>query len=304
VIRPAAIQRLNAAYRGRAREEAYLELAQEHFLDWLRVQGLTDEITFKGGTSLRKFVFGLDGRFSHDLDFSIPNRAGGELVIEALSNGFTHEGVAFTGSDIDTGAMKASWVAEAVGLGPTRLACRLDFSTRPTLLPPVERPRALLPSVTASDLDFEPVMVRIADLRETCAEKLARFRRIVFARDVYDINHLTPFVRDDLLVIRELLFYKVYFDVVDDGRGTAPFQTGTEFVGKTVDKVRGAEELGAMTGKPVDMESMLKLIGSIFGAMRPASTDRELVITKCNRGDRFQVQTWHDELRAEFYGRG
>ena len=92
--------------------------------------------------------------------------------------------------------------------------------------------------------------------------------------------------------------------MVDDGRGTAPFQAGMEFVGKTVDTVRGAEELGAMTGKPVDMESMLQVIDSIFGAIQPASTERELVITKCNRGDRFQVQTWHDERRAEFYELG
>ncbi len=72
MIRQASLQRLNAAYRGRAREEAYLELAQEHFLDWLRVQGLIDDITFKGGTSLRKFVFGLDGRFRTTSIFRYP----------------------------------------------------------------------------------------------------------------------------------------------------------------------------------------------------------------------------------------
>lgn len=57
MIRPIALQRLNAAYRGRARDESYLELAQEHFLYWMRQQGLLDEVVFKGGTSLRKYVF-------------------------------------------------------------------------------------------------------------------------------------------------------------------------------------------------------------------------------------------------------
>jgi hypothetical protein len=32
----AAINQLAAVYRGRGRNEAYLEFAREHFLDWLR----------------------------------------------------------------------------------------------------------------------------------------------------------------------------------------------------------------------------------------------------------------------------
>ena len=147
-------------------------------------------------------------------------------------------------------------------------------------------------------------MVRIADLRETCAEKLARFRRIVFARDVYDLDHLIPFVRNDLMVIRELLFYKVYFDVVDDARGVAPFEAGIEFTGKTLDVVRGVEEIGAMTGKAIDVAAMLQLIGSIFGATAAASTEKELVITRCSPGDRYRVDSWYRSRRAEFHSGG
>ena len=36
----AAINQLAAVYRGRGRNEAYLEFAQEHFLDWLRQERL------------------------------------------------------------------------------------------------------------------------------------------------------------------------------------------------------------------------------------------------------------------------
>lgn len=220
MIRQVALQRLNAAYQGRAREESYLELAQEHFLDWMRTQGLLSEVIFKGGTSLRKFVFGLQGRFSLDLDFATADRAVGELVIDELESGFTHEAVTFVGRDIDKGAIKGAWSAEAPGLGITGLACRLDFSTRPLMLPPVSRPRVDLPSVNQRDLGFTPADVFIADLRETCAEKLARFRRVMFGRDVYELSSLIPLVRNDLDLIRELLLFKVYFDVVDDGRSS------------------------------------------------------------------------------------
>lgn len=125
MIRQVALQRLSAAYQGRAREESYLELAQEHFLDWMREQGLLDEVIVKGGTSFN--------------------------------------GVAFLGFDIDKPAMKGTWTAEAPGLGATRLVCRLDFSTRPLMLPSIFRHRAELPSVNQKELGFAPVDVRIAD---------------------------------------------------------------------------------------------------------------------------------------------
>ena len=62
----AAINQLAAVYRGRGRNEAYLEFAQEHFLDWLRQERLLEDeaVVFKGGTAIRKFVLGTEGRFS------------------------------------------------------------------------------------------------------------------------------------------------------------------------------------------------------------------------------------------------
>src|SRR5258708_6927313 len=299
MIRPVALQRLTVAHRGRAGDESYLELAPEHFLDWMRQQGLLDEVVFKGGTSLRKYVFGLDGRFSLDLDFATADRAIGDLVIDGLAAGFTHDGVAFSGFDVDKEACKAAWTAEAPGLGVTRLACRLDFSTRSLMLPALARPRAQLPSVNERDLGFPPAEVRIADLRETCAEKLARFRRVLFARDVYDLAQVIPLVRNDVPLVRELLLYKVYFDVVDDGRGVAPFELEDEYRGKRVADVRDPDELGAMTGKLLDLAAMLGLVEATFGHLAPPASPRETVLTRCSRGDRYPVHGWHDDRRAD-----
>lgn len=215
MIRQVALQRLNAAYQGRAREESYLELAQEHFLDWMRASGLLGEVIFNGGTSLRKFAFGLQGRFSLDLDFTTRDRAAGELVIDALEAGFTHEGVRF-------------------------------------------------------------------------------------ARDVYDLHGLLPYVRDDVAIIRELLLYKVYFDVVDDGRGTAPFTLGAEFTGKRAADIQGTEELGALTGRTIDLGQMLNHLAGTFGAMTQPLSPREEVIARCGRGDRYRVEQWLHERREAF----
>ena len=45
----AAVNQLAAVYRGRGRNEAYLEFAKDHFLDWLRLEGLfeDDAVVFK-----------------------------------------------------------------------------------------------------------------------------------------------------------------------------------------------------------------------------------------------------------------
>ena len=70
MILAVAINLLAAAYRGKGRAEAYLEFAQEHFLDWLRTEHLFEDetVVFKGGTAIRKFILGIYGRFSTDLD--------------------------------------------------------------------------------------------------------------------------------------------------------------------------------------------------------------------------------------------
>ena len=93
----AAINQLAAVYRGRGRNEAYLEFAQEHFLDWLRLEGLfeDDAVVFKGGTAIRKFVLGNEGRFSTDLDFAVGDPIYADHVLERLDQRVTHEGVTF-----------------------------------------------------------------------------------------------------------------------------------------------------------------------------------------------------------------
>ena len=120
----------------------------------------------------------------------------------------------------------------------------------------------------------------------------------VFARDVYDLAQLIPLVRSDVALVRELLLYKVYFDVVDDGRGTAPFELGSEYRGKRVADIRAAEDLGALTGKPIDLAAMLGEVEGTFGAMGPPASPQEAALARCSRGDRYRVQGWHDERRA------
>jgi predicted nucleotidyltransferase component of viral defense system len=136
VIPLAAINQLAAVYRGRGRNEAYLEFAQEHFLDWLRLEGLfkDDAVVFKGGTAIRKFVLGNEGRFSTDLDFAVEDPIYADHILERLDQRVTHEGVTFVLDKYDAAARKGSWHAETAEHGAS-LPASLDFSPRPLLLP-------------------------------------------------------------------------------------------------------------------------------------------------------------------------
>jgi len=308
MIRPVSVSRLTASYGGRFRDAAYVELAQEHLLHWMTAEGLIhgDQVVFKGGSALRKFVFGSRGRFSVDLDFTVNDRYYGEHVLSALQDGLEHEGVRFSiVGDIDMPALKASWIADVPSqpnLGRTTFSSRLDFSTRATMVPPEARARAQTFGMEARYLEFEPVRMPTMALAENASEKLARFRRIIVARDVYDLSLLAELVRNQLPLIRELLLYKVYFDVVVDRRGgSVPFHLGAEYRNHGLREVIDADDLATLSAGQPDLGRMLEIVEQTFGGMAPPAGDLEQQLARCNPGDRYVLEQRmlgrRDELR-------
>lgn len=63
-----------------------LELLNETGLTGSRDRGAPGPLLFKGGTALRKCVFGQTGRFSQDIDMDAAHRNGFEADIEAVFN--------------------------------------------------------------------------------------------------------------------------------------------------------------------------------------------------------------------------
>jgi hypothetical protein len=57
---------------------------------------------------------------------------------------------------------------------------------------------------------------------EAVSEKLARYRRVSLARDLYDLQWFATSCVFDESLTRRLWVLKVYRDVVVDGRGTKP----------------------------------------------------------------------------------
>ena len=298
----AAINQLAAVYRGRGRNEAYLEFAQEHFLDWLRVERLFDDeaIVLKGGTAIRKFVLGNDGRFSTDLDFAVADPVYADHILERLGRRVVHQDVTFVLDRYDAAARKGTWHAETVEHGVS-LPASLDFSPRILLLPATYPERARIPGIDRRFLGFEPVRPPVADLLETVAEKLSRFRRTMLGRDVYDLAMLARSVDDHLVLLREILCFKAYFDRVEEGRDTlpVPFTGGDEFAGRDPGLVIGSDDLGLLVRERTDVVELLETIGAIYGRMGEPVGDTETRLAACRFGDLHWARARYAERAQE-----
>lgn len=160
--------------------------------------GVMDHLAFKGGTCLRKLIFGSAGRFSEDLDFTLDTDRPDDDVLTELVEVFNaeHHGIAFTfdeyyKTDDDTSFggdvyYKHAW-NEA---GHFRL--QVSLRERPTL--PVVA-GAMKAQAYFSHLEFELFDVRALDAVEMIAEKVRAAYQRVKVRDLYDLHRFatTPF---------------------------------------------------------------------------------------------------------------
>ena len=89
-------------------------------------------------------------------------------------------------------------------------------------------------------------------LEENLAEKLARFRRVIRSRDLYDLAEMGRDVRDQIDLVRQIVCFKVYFDVVRDGRESpSPFPAGPEYVGRKVVEIIDPDDLPTLRKRKV-----------------------------------------------------
>jgi hypothetical protein len=176
-----------------------------------------------GGTSLRKCRIGHDGRFSTDLDFAAP---GDETVLDVCAavdgarvGGFGYR-LEATRGDGRHWALSASHQH----FGAPAIAASIELARRPLVLPPQRLGFVALPVHKRYGFDL-PALPVIAEA-EACAEKLARYRRSSFARDLYDLTYFAGRPLDPPLV-RRLWALKVWGDAVDDGRGGKALRPAT-----------------------------------------------------------------------------
>lgn len=254
--------------------------------------GVSTHLAFKGGTCLRKTVFGSTGRFSEDLDFTLDSEEPEDDVLVRIVEVFNreHYGITFTFDEYYKTDGDTSFGGEVLyrhawnNAGRFRL--QVSLRERPTL--PIT-PRPMKPQAYFAHLEFQPFDVRSLDVIEMVAEKVrAAFQRAK-VRDLYDLHRFatTPF---DAEPLRRLAVLKLW-------QARDPFEPERFF-----ERIRGTEydwddlrRLMRVTDR-VDAAGILASVESRFGSLRNLSELERQVIADARGG---RNEPLAERLRAE-----
>jgi predicted nucleotidyltransferase component of viral defense system len=174
--------------------------------------GVMDHLAFKGGTCLRKLVFGSSGRFSEDLDFTLDTAEPEDDVLVRLVETFNreHYGITFTFEEYykteDDTSFGGDVLYRHAWNDAGRFRLQVSLREQPTLL---ATPRPMQHQAYFHHLEFEPFHVRALEVIELIAEKVrAAFQRAK-VRDLYDLHRFAtkPF---DGELLRRLVVLKLW----------------------------------------------------------------------------------------------
>jgi predicted nucleotidyltransferase component of viral defense system len=174
--------------------------------------GVMDHLAFKGGTCLRKMVFGSAGRFSEDLDFTIDSELPEDDVLVRLVEVLNqeHHGIAFeldeyykTDGDTSFGGdvrYRHDW--NEAGWFRLQVSLRERPTLEVTALP-------MQPQAYFAHLEFDLFDVRSLETIEMVAEKVRASYQRSKVRDLYDLYRFTTTPFDDE-VLRSLAVLKLW----------------------------------------------------------------------------------------------
>ena len=210
---------------------AELDVVLTYALRALFDANVLDHLAFKGGTCLRKLMFGSAGRFSEDLDFTLDTDRPDDDVLEEIVDVFNreHHGITFTFEEYYKTDAETSFGGDVLyqhswnDAGHFRL--QVSLRERPTL-PVVSK--AMQHQAYFDHVEFERFDVRALETIEMIAEKVrAAFQRVK-VRDLYDLHRFaaTPF---DGELLRPLAVLKLW-------QARDPFDPGAFF-----EKLRGGD---------------------------------------------------------------
>ena len=125
----------------------------------------------------------------------------------------------------------------------------------------------------------------IIAVEEACAEKLARYRRVSLARDLYDLAKFAERTMDEALVQR-LWVLKVWGDVVDDQRGKPPADLADVLHERSASEFK-MESIGVLVD-PADIAIWEARVRARLGFLTLLDED-ERRWAACSPGDRYSV---------------
>ncbi len=266
------------------RDAALLDIAQDHALYLLHRAGAFEAgLVFKGGTALRKLRAGSAGRFSTDLDFAAPSEELALSVLAAL-DGAEIDGFTFAITNLGDDGRRGDLVVDTP-FGRPQLGAKVELarhalSLQPDLISPVAMP-------IHDRYGFTVPPTPIVRTEEAIAEKLARYRRVSLARDLYDLQWFAKAGAFDQSLVRRLWVLKTYRDVVIDGRGSKPISPDDILRTRAASDFR-PEDIGYLT-QPVRTTEWIDDVRTRFSFLAELDAD-EIKYLACNARDLYEVE--------------
>jgi len=172
-----------------------IDVILTHLLQLFMDKGVMDHLAFKGGTMLRKMVFGPRGRLSTDLDFTCRTDIAVDdlmmMMLEALSA--PYHGVSFRfDRDRDWYLTDDGCAANPVCFhdhNPKGVKIKLQVSTREKPVMPVA-PAAQIEQDYFGLLGFAPAAIPSLAFEEVVAEKIRAASQRSKIRDLHDLAEI------------------------------------------------------------------------------------------------------------------
>jgi len=242
--------------------------------------GVMDHLAFKGGTCLRKIIFGSAGRFSEDLDFTLDSESPEDDVLLELVESLNreHYGISFvlgeyykTDGDTSFGG-DATYSHAWNDAGRFRL--QVSLRERPTL--PVV-PMVMKHQAYFNHLEIDLFEVRSLQAIEMIAEKLRAAYQRAKVRDLYDLHCFAtkPF---DGELLRRMAVLKLW-------QARDPFDPGAFF-----ERLRGGsydwDDLRRLvrTSEAIEPEQIIRSVEKRFAVLNQLTELEKQLIADAKSG--------------------
>jgi predicted nucleotidyltransferase component of viral defense system len=213
-----------------------IDVILTHLLQLFADKGITAHVAFKGGTMLRKMVFGPRGRLSTDLDFTcrtdIDNDELTLMMLDALSA--PYHGLSFRfDKDKDWYQTDEGCAANPVCFhdgNQKGVKIKLQISTRERPVLPVV-PAAQIAQDYFGMLGFEPAAIPSLAYDEAVAEKIRAASQRSKIRDLHDLSEIAgrPLERDRVRTLAVLKLWNSGGPGLDYGRFCARVTGGGDY---------------------------------------------------------------------------
>lgn len=168
-----------------------------YLLQLFEERGVARQVVFKGGTMLRKMVFGPAGRLSTDLDFTAAPEVNKDDLSLALRESFEapYHGISFAIDDRKNwyetadGCSVVPSCSHAANPGGEMIKIQVSFREQ-AILEPVAMPQLLPPEYLKLIREFTPCRVTCLRHEEVIAEKIRAAHERAQIRDLYDLHQI------------------------------------------------------------------------------------------------------------------